>query len=496
MRSIHVNTGREALPYLAGPRQRAAIDDLLSCYSPLMGPTRRAGTYLGSTGPFHIFPGHADFLDLDHYLSRVFGMPSLDTGVQKNLFGGGKGYGLPDMFLSSLGETVERVAGALAMVDSSRYAVTTARDLRRRHLTCLGQDEVWLFAPDQYGQPGFQYEPFTDTTTLTWIRGNRLVAGDEVWVPAQLVDLLHPSHPDEVPIGYSVTGGLSCHVSTEDALFHAITEVLERDAMNLRWYAGVAPERLEVDVTPRLSRTRTLLDELAHLPGAVHTYHHNADFFEVPTLTTVGVSPWLTHYSYAAGGGADTSTERCLLKSLGEYGQSSVTLRFGLMSPDRRVGEAVARIFDMTADADLQKIELFFQLLGYYGHVENHGKLQWYLHGGATIQLSELRGRTDTTGVLGDDHAPAAAKLPHLVRLLHGRGIDPIVFDFTPPGLASLRVVKVYMPEFTMPFLPSRPVLGHPRFAEARRMLGAADAPPPSGVSFVDGLVRDPLPYP
>jgi ribosomal protein S12 methylthiotransferase accessory factor len=75
--------------------------------------------------------------------------------------------------------------------------------------------------------------------------------------------------------------------------------------------------------------------------------------------------------------------------------------------------------------------------------------------------------------------------------MLRSHGWDPIVFDFTPPQFSKLKIMKVFMPELSQPFLPSIPMLGHPRFRDGRRLMGLSDREVPA-----DELVLDPLPYP
>ena len=59
--------------------------------------------------------------------------------------------------------------------------------------------------------------------------------------------------------------------------------------------------------------------------------------------------------------------------------------------------------------------------------------------------------------------------------LLAARGIDPVVFDFTPPQFDSLSLVRIFIPELTQPMSPAMPVLGHRRFRDLPYALGCAD---------------------
>jgi ribosomal protein S12 methylthiotransferase accessory factor len=481
LESTHVNTSLEALSYRLSSQQHDALRDLLRFYSPTSGPIRKVATYLGPGGGFRVNVGHSSYFDLDRVFQLATGLPSLDTGSTKSLFGGGKGFSLFDMFVSTLGEGVERVLGSLAfLMGRADPTFGTWRELTEAGLRCLAPAEVPLFAEAQYAQPGFMYEPYREDTWLAWIQGKRLLSGEPIWVPAQLVNMVHLLHPAEGFIGYAASGGLSCHVSREEALLHGITELMERDAVNLRWYLSIAPEEIVLDRPSHDPRLQALIDDLGGMPGERHWLHHSIDIPEVPVVTVIEIAPWMRRFAYNAGGGVDIDVDGAMLGALTEFGQSERTIRMSAMTPDRAVSESVYRMFDIADDACADDLTLYVQAIGFYGHRSNRDKLDWYLHGNPKLGMSEL-----PSGPSGDQ-----ARFAHLLAILRRHDLDPIVFDFSPQDTDCLRLVKVFMPELTQPFLQSQPMFGHPRFraiAEQRDRLGP------------DGEVElraDPLPYP
>jgi ribosomal protein S12 methylthiotransferase accessory factor len=477
--STHVNRGREAFAYRLDGRSHRSFQDLLSLYHPTSGPVRKVVTYFGSGGSFRINVGHAEYYDLDALYAKLTGVPSIETGTDGTLFGGGKGFAIHDMFASSLGEAVERVVASLAIyLGKADQVFASCREMEDQGMRPLRPEEMPLFSAEQYAQPDFLYAPFTEDTRLNWIEGRRMRSGESIWVHAQLVEMLHVFHPDEAMIGYSVSGGLSCHVSEDDALFHGITEIIERDQVNLRWYCRIPPEELVVDTTPSDPRLRVLLDDIASLPGEVRFLHHSLDFPEIPVLTAVQLDEWLTRLAWNAGGGVAVDGEAALYSTIAEFCQAERTMRMAVLAPRRSVSEAATAMFDIAEDADVSQMTLFFQAIGFYGHRVNQPKLDWYTHGGGTIALSDLP---------VDRSANRHERLAHLTAILERHGLDPIVFDFTPDGMDALRLMKVFMPELTYAFLQSKPMLGHPRFFEAPRALGLE--PPES-------LNPDPMPYP
>jgi ribosomal protein S12 methylthiotransferase accessory factor len=483
LRSIHVNRGYEALAYQTNSASRASIEDMISLYNATGGPVRKVASYLGPGGGFHVNVGHCAHYELDHVIQKMTGMPSLDTGARNTLFGGGKGYSLNDMMLSSLGEGVERALGALAyFLGRAEPIFGTRRELVGKGYSCLSPEECPLFAPEQYETPGFMYERFTNDVMLGWLKGERLISGDEVWVPAQLVELLHLGPPSEGSVGYSQSGGLSCHIDRDHALFHGITELFERDAVNLRWYLKIPPDEIDLDQTPVDPETAALIADLQGQPGRMRYLHHSLDIPEIPVITAIRLDPWLRSFSYSAGGGVDTDSETSLLKALTEFGQSERTIRMAVLSPQRAVSGAVDEMFGVEADAPLDRLTLFVQVIGYYGHPANHHKLDWYLDHNPALALSAMPHVDPSTSM--------SQRLTDLKTVLERHEIDPIIFDFSPPDTDQLVLFKAYIPEITQPFLQSRPMLGHPRFATVAASHGGND-----NLEYQD-LNPDPLPYP
>lgn len=482
-RSSYINNGAETLAYRLDATSHAAVQDLLAMYNPLIGPVRKAITYFGGSGSLPVHVGHSEFYDLDYVLRHVTGLSSFDSGAAQTLFAGGKGADTHGMFISSVAETVERVLGSLSYFDKlSDYVMGTFDELTRRGFPCLEPDALPLFSEEQYADPEFLYEPFTRGTPVAWTRGNRLLSGEEVWLPAQLVELVYPAEPGEALIGYSVSGGLSSHISEREALFHGITECLERDAVNLRWHCRIPPRRLVIDVPPRGVPLRRLLAAAARLPGKLTFYEHALDVPEVPVVTAIEVDPWLNRFSYYSGGGADIDIDLALTKALGEFGQAERPIKMAVYAPERYVSQAVMRLFDIDPNESASKINLFFKVIAYYGYRQNAPKLDWYTTGGEEVPLSELpRPRFSSPG----------DKYGFLLDVVRQRGLDPIVLDMTPRQMKQGKLMKVFFPDLTQPFIQSSPILGHPRFRDTPQAMGERDGP----MAYSE-LLQDPLPYP
>jgi ribosomal protein S12 methylthiotransferase accessory factor YcaO len=119
-----------------------------------------------------------------------------------------------------------------------------------------------VFSDDQYADPHFQFDRWEEDSYLGWIPGRRLFSGEEIYVRAQLVLFIHYRQEDEPRIGVAPSGGLASHVDDRQAICHAVTELIERDAVNLRWHGRVPLDRIVMDVEPADRELRRALKRL------------------------------------------------------------------------------------------------------------------------------------------------------------------------------------------------------------------------------------------
>jgi ribosomal protein S12 methylthiotransferase accessory factor len=459
----------------------AAIREVLEHYSP-HGVLRTFTTYFRPGIGLPMYVGHGQYLDFDYVLRRLLGLSGLQTGVGSQIYGGGKGYDLFGMMASSVGESVERVLGALTFLDTAQHVVHgTYRELTSRGLPCLHPDEMPIFAPEQFTTDRI-YQPWTEDSPLGWLAGRRLRSGTEVWLPAQLVLLFYLHVGDEPRIGFAPSGGLASHINRREALYHGILELFERDGVNLRWYSGVPLDRIVIDRPVRDRRLRRLLHAVEQAPDRVAFYLHNLDQDELPVVTAKTFAPWFRRFSYSAGGGVSPDIEAAMLSALTEFSQAERSLKVSLAAPDWEFTHAFSQLFDIPEDATPEQFANYIQAIPYYGYPGNQAKLDRYLNGGREIPLSELPTMEDMS---------LDARWDRLMALLERLGWDPIVFDFSPPQFARTALVKVVMPELSPPYPPSAPGLGHPRYADVAFKAGYVDGP----LTYAD-LVPDPLPYP
>ncbi|HYO15211.1 MAG TPA: YcaO-like family protein [Thermoanaerobaculia bacterium] len=478
----YINSHLEAFFHQMSQDEGEGLQDLLSLYSP-HGPFRKVVTYFGPAGGMPIHVGHSEYFDFDYMLRRITGLSALDSGLSHSIFAGGKGASIPNMVVSSLAEAVERILGSLVVFAlGDRIVYATYREMMARGHDCLGPGDIPLFADEQHERQTINYDRFTDDSFVGWIEGRQLLSGRSVWMPMQLVALFYSMHPDEAMIGYSTSGGLASHINEKEALFHGITELIERDSVNLRWVSKMPPERIDLDRPVRSRELARLLELGRGIPGSFDFYLQSVDIPDVPVVTVLQVCPWLKRWAYYSGGGVNLDIDAAMLMALTEFGQAERSLRLAQNAPHRHFAYGVRRIFDVDEDIPVSQIDIFFKIIAFYGYPKNVRKMDTYRYGGPRVPLSSLA---------TDSSTETDARFERLLEVLKRHRIDPIVFDFTPPQLKKVRLMKVYSTELSPPYLHSKPLFGHRRYYEVPHQLGFASRP----LEF-DELLTDPMPYP
>ena len=97
-----------------------------------------------------------------------------------------------------------------------------------------------------------------------WTNVECYPSGTTTLIPAQLVFWNYHRPSDEPLLRESNTNGAAAHQTENLAIQSAVLELIERDAFMNAWFAGVAPEHIELDSLPIALRREAAIDELTH----------------------------------------------------------------------------------------------------------------------------------------------------------------------------------------------------------------------------------------
>jgi len=258
--------------------------------------------------------------------------------------------------------------------------------------------------------------------------------------------------------------------------------VFERDGVNIHWYSRIPPKKIVMDREPQIRELDRLLTMSESLGAQPTFYLHPLEFPEIKVLTAIEYHDYFTRYKYYAGGGVSHDIEECLLSAVGEFGQAMVPLGISLAAPGWGLSGAMDRLFGVGRDAKQEDLNVFIKILSYYGYKENFERLRWYVDTEEEVNLSEIE----------RVHLPTLDdRWDYTLAALEQHGMDPIVFDFTPPQFKTVKLMKTVITQLSAPFLPSLPMLGNPRYYSLGHELGVH----PSPLSYAD-INPDPMPYP
>jgi ribosomal protein S12 methylthiotransferase accessory factor len=123
-----------------------------------------------------------------------------------------------------------------------------------RHLErAVAPDQICAYAGQQYRSPTFPFSRFDPTLPMHWLRGQDVVSGETVHVPADFIckrEHLPPLAGATAPTLANNSSGLAAGTSLDDALQRALHEVIERDAFMSHWLTQRPGQRVPVRLLP------------------------------------------------------------------------------------------------------------------------------------------------------------------------------------------------------------------------------------------------------
>ncbi|MDD5475221.1 MAG: YcaO-like family protein [Syntrophales bacterium] len=153
----------------------------------------------------------------------------------------GKGLTAIQAQVSLTVEAIERYCSEFRDEYSGRLIRDSYKNLRKKSLAVLDPHDLIL--------PGFSRYSHDDV--LHWVKGYDLIGGEEIFTPACTV--YHPFTLDDMPPIHTHTDGIAAGNTIEEALFHALMEVIERDAWSIVKFSRHACDAVTIENRPENS---------------------------------------------------------------------------------------------------------------------------------------------------------------------------------------------------------------------------------------------------
>jgi ribosomal protein S12 methylthiotransferase accessory factor len=277
--------------------------------------------------------------------------------------------------------------------------------------------------PPEFYRKNAAFRPYAPDRPLHWTWGYSLRDGRPLLVPEQLSYYLdrRPDHPNFVQ---ECSSGCASGSSLEEAVLHGLLELIERDAFVLTWYAGRAPQELDLATCPD--------PQIQFIRGRLALEGYEARLFDlrvdlpVPALLAVSVRPDHGPGTLSLAAAASMNPLDAARTALGETASYVTDL-------PRRVEAWEPRLRAMAADydnvVDLGGHSTLYGLPEMLPHAE-------FLFGGPPARSFDeayapwLAARPATLDLLDD--------VRYCVDLVTALGSDVIVVDQTCPEQAAI----------------------------------------------------------
>lgn len=248
----------------------------------------------------------ADITDLDRIGIPVFSSirPTADDGAISVY--NGKGATPAEAKVSAMMEGIERYS-----------AEVHDRELVKGRFSELSSDRNAL-NPGELILP----HPSDHDQSIQWINGYDLVNDEEILVPADAVFHPLPLSGDNGALFRTNTNGLASGNEIEEAIFHGLSEVIERDA----WSLIEASRNTGPNITiPENGMIRDFLDRFADAEVSVQIRDMTSDI-GIPTFAAVSDDTLLKDPALLTiGMGTHTDAHVAMLRAITEVAQSRLT---------------------------------------------------------------------------------------------------------------------------------------------------------------------------
>jgi ribosomal protein S12 methylthiotransferase accessory factor len=242
-------------------------------------------------------------------------LPFADVLVNMPLFEGDEGVaGRSNSYemseLTAILEGLERYCGV-----EPRGKRKVVRD-SYHHLKdkALNPAKVGLHETEQYAQPHFPFKPYHPDDPMNWVWGYSFLQKRPILVPELLA---YYSLGYGEGFVYETSNGCALGGSLEEAIFHAIMEVVERDSFLLTWYAKLPLPRLDLRSTNN-KELELMVDRIHEVAGYELHFYNSTMEHGIPSVWAVAKNRSSKGVNLICAAGANPDPVRAVKSSLFE----------------------------------------------------------------------------------------------------------------------------------------------------------------------------------
>lgn len=367
----------------------------------------------------------------------------------------------------AIGEAVERYCSAIYDKESLPFT-----SFEEATFMCVPPGEFALYSQEQFQRPDFPYVPFEPMTPVRWTPTVDMGTGETWYVPAAMVYMpyYYNLESGEAPITQSISTGLACHCSQEEAAISAICEVIERDAFLITWQAQMARPKIDLDTLSH--DNRDLVSRFERTGNPVTLFSLMMDH-GIPAVLAVSRCLAKDGPALCFAASADIDSESAVRKSLEELAHT------------RRLAQSLkSSMPSIEANTSFEAVSHQDAHLRFYGDHENSHLANFLFASEGRVAFQDIPSLS--TGQPDID-------LEVLVNRIRSVNHRVLVADLTTPdvGDLGLSIVRAVIPGFHHLFMGhALRCLGGSRLWEIPQQLGYL------GVTREGGDNPVPHPYP
>ncbi|WP_342431230.1 TOMM precursor leader peptide-binding protein [Neobacillus sp. FSL H8-0543] len=282
-----------------------------------------------------------------------FTLPFADVLVNMPLFGadegvGGRSNSYEMSELTAILEGLERYCGV-----EPRGKRKVVRDsYHNLENTALNPECVGLHEKNQYEKPHFPFKRFHPDEPMNWVWGYSFLQERPILIPELLA---YYSLGCEEGFVYETSNGCAIGGSLEEAIFHAIMEVVERDSFLLTWYARLPLPRLDLS-SANDKEIQLMVDRIREVAGYDLYFYNSTMEHEIPSVWAVAKNRKSKGLNLICAAGANPDPIRAVKSTIYELA--------GMMF-----------MHDEKLEDNRQKYEAMLQDPFAVGTMEDHGML-------------------------------------------------------------------------------------------------------------------------
>jgi ribosomal protein S12 methylthiotransferase accessory factor len=213
-----------------------------------------------------------------------FRLPFADVLVNMPLFDGDEGVaGRTNSYemseLTAILEGLERYCG-IEPRGKKRVVRDSYHNLADK---ALNPAKVGLHEKEQYAKPNFPFKPFHPDKPMNWVWGYSFLQERPILVPELLS---YYSLGNGEGFVYETSNGCALGGSLEEAIFHAIMEVVERDSFLLTWYAKLPLPRLDLS-SANDNELQLMVSRIREVTGYDLYFYNSMMEHEIPSVWAV-----------------------------------------------------------------------------------------------------------------------------------------------------------------------------------------------------------------